>query len=374
MGTGYQKENNLRLASYDPALDFIRFIAFFLVFSRHFILQGGNGGLKTGQWWDNDFIQRISDFGGQGVTLFFGLTGFLLGRLLIREFNQYGTISIRSFYYRRILRIWPLYFVFVLLCGILNYFADSPTLTINEIPFLLTFTYNWGQLVTDLKGSMASITWSISIEEQIYLFFPIFFLVMARKGSSKYEILLISIGLISVLGCTYFWNSDVSRFTPSYLLPVGIGLLTAKFERYFKVSRFVIINFIFTSLALATYIYFFRNIESSGTFDFFVFILSSLLFPGLLYLTKMFSFESNALLIKILIYIGRRSYGCYLFHWVIWTIMVGRDIFTSSESGFSIIGVLVGFISTVLVSAISYKFFENPILKYRKRYQRVISP
>jgi peptidoglycan/LPS O-acetylase OafA/YrhL len=56
---------------YDPTIDFIRFIAFFLVFFTHFINRGGNGiTVNTGQWWNNEFIQRIADFGGQGVTLF----------------------------------------------------------------------------------------------------------------------------------------------------------------------------------------------------------------------------------------------------------------------------------------------------------------
>jgi peptidoglycan/LPS O-acetylase OafA/YrhL len=54
--------------------------------------------------------------------------------------------------------------------------------------------------------------------------------------------------------------------------------------------------------------------------------------------------------------------------------MVGRDFFSSKTEGFSVIGVLIAFAATVGVSAVSYRFFETPFLRYRKRFQRVISP
>ena len=74
------------------------------------------------------------------------------------------------------------------------------------------------------------------------------------------------------------------------------------------------------------------------------------------------------------VYVGRRSYGCYLFHWSVWTVMVGRDLFSSKTEGFSVIGVFIAFAITVGVSAGSYRFFETPFLRYRKRFQRVVSP
>lgn len=54
--------------------------------------------------------------------------------------------------------------------------------------------------------------------------------------------------------------------------------------------------------------------------------------------------------------------------------MVGRHIFSTGKGGFSIIGVVVGFVATVAISAFSYRFFETPFLTYRKRFQRVLSP
>ena len=363
------------LASYDPAIDFIRFIAFFLVFFTHFINRGGNAiQVDTGQWWNNQFIQRIADFGGQGVTLFFGLTGFLLGRLLIRELEENNSVSIKSFYLRRILRIWPLYFAFIIFCGVMNFFAHSPTLVSKEIPYLATFTYNWGQIFGEVPGTMATITWSISVEEQIYLIFPILFLLLARKTATRYALILIFSGLISVLGCLYIWNISPERFTPALLLPVGVGLLTARFEGKFQNLSLKLWKRLFVLILIATYILFFRDIAALDNFRFLTFIGSATLLPALLFAFRSFIAKSDSRLIQVGVYVGRRSYGCYLFHWSVWTVMVGRDLFSSKTEGFSVIGVFIAFAITVGVSAGSYRFFETPFLRYRKRFQRVVSP
>jgi|LakMenE18May11ns_1017448.scaffolds.fasta_scaffold9812920_1 peptidoglycan/LPS O-acetylase OafA/YrhL len=360
---------------YDPTIDFIRFIAFFLVFFTHFINRGGNAiTVNTGQWWNNEFIQRIADFGGQGVTLFFSLTGFLLGRLLIRECKEQGTVSVKAFYFRRILRIWPLYFVFIGMCAVLNIFSNSPTLAISELPYLATFTYNWGQIYGNIPGTMATITWSISVEEQIYLLFPVLFLLMAKKSATKYAIFLIIAGFASVLSCIYIFEISADRFTPAFLLPVGVGLLAASYEDKYFIRPKTLWNSLLIILLLILYILAFRDIASSSIFQSISYIGSAFLLPALLLICRSLIGKNQNWAIKLAVYIGRRSYGCYLFHWAIWTVMVGRNIFSTEKGGFSVIGVLVGFTTTVLVSSFSYKYFETPFLRFRKRFQKVVSP
>ena len=360
---------------YDPTIDFIRFIAFFLVFFTHFINRGGNGiTVDTGQWWNNEFIQSVADFGGQGVTLFFALTGFLLGRLLIREYKEQGTIDVKAFYLRRILRIWPLYFAFIGMCAVLNIFSTSPTLVSSEIPYLATFTYNWGQIYGDIPGTIATITWSISVEEQIYLLFPVLFLLLAKKSSTRYAIFLTIFGFASVLSCLYIFEINASRFTPAFLLPVGVGLLTARYEEKYFTKPKALWNSLLITLLLGLYILAFRDIAGSSIFQPLLYIGSAILLPALLLVCRSLIGNNQSWAFKLAVYIGRRSYGCYLFHWAIWVVMVGRNIFSTETGGFSVIGVLVGFSATVLVSALSYKFFETPFLKFRKRFQKVVSP
>jgi len=360
---------------YDPTIDFIRFIAFFLVFFTHFINRGGNAiTVNTGQWWNNEFIQRVADFGGQGVALFFSLTGFLLGRLLIREYKEQGTISVKAFYFRRILRIWPLYFAFIGMCAVLNMFSNSPTLVSSELPYLATFTYNWGQIYGDITGTMATITWSISVEEQIYFLFPVLFLLMAKNSATRYAIFLIIAGFVSVLSCIYIFEISADRFTPAFLLPVGVGLLTASYEDKYFTRPKASWNWLLIILLLILYILTFRDIVSSSIFQSISYIGSAFLLPALLLICRSLIGKNQNWAIKLAVYIGRRSYGCYLFHWAIWTVMVGRNIFSTEKDGFSVIGVLVGFCATVLVSGLSYKYLETPFLKFRKRFQKVVSP
>ena len=127
-------------------------------------------------------------------------------------------------------------------------------------------------------------------------------------------------------------------------------------------------------LLLILYILTFRDIANSSIFQSLSYIGSAILLPALLLVCRSLIGNNQSWALKLVIYIGRRSYGCYLFHWAIWTVMVGRNVFSYETDGFSVIGVVVGFSATVLISALSYKYFETPFLRFRKRFQKVASP
>jgi len=360
---------------YEPALDIVRFFAFFAVFFTHFVNKGGNAiELDSGQWWNTDFIQRIAAFGGQGVTLFFGLTGFLLGRILIKEFQVNGKVSIRMFYLRRALRIWPLYFAFLILCVILNRFANSPTITLQEIPYLLTFSYNWGQIYGGFPGTMATITWSISVEEQIYLIFPILFFRLVKKNAKNLSSILVLLGAFSVLLCLYVLDIPAERFTPAFLLPIGVGLFCAVHEDKLRNVSKSKATTALVLVALLVYVLFFRDISTSEELRFFSNLASAIILPSALFITRGIHFNNLSNLNRVLAYVGRRSYGCYLFHWSVWTVMVGKGIGFEKSEGFSILGVVIGLLTTVLISSLSYRYLELPFLRLRKRFQQVESP
>jgi len=361
--------------SYEPALDIVRFFAFFAVFFTHFVNRGGNAiEVDSGQWWNTDFIQRIAAFGGQGVTLFFGLTGFLLGRILIREFQINGKVSIRKFYIRRALRIWPLYFAFLILCVILNRFANSPTITPQEIPYLLTFSYNWGQIYGGLPGTMATITWSISVEEQIYFIFPILFFLFVRKNARNLSVILVILGAFSVLLSLYVLDISAERFTPAFLLPIGVGLFCALHEDKIRNARKSKLATSVVLVALLVYVLFFREIYTSEEMRFFSYLASAFILPSALYISRGVTYNNLSNLNRVLAYVGRRSYGCYLFHWSVWTVMVGKEIGFEKSEGFSILGLVIGMLTTVLISSFSYRYLELPFLRLRKRFQQVESP
>ncbi len=86
---------------YLPEVDGLRFFAFLLVFIHHFRVS------------ENVFFKYLHEFGWVGVDLFFLLSAFLLTYLLRREYSEKNNINIRFFFIRRVLRIWPLYFIYI---------------------------------------------------------------------------------------------------------------------------------------------------------------------------------------------------------------------------------------------------------------------
>src|ERR1700724_1564596 len=101
---------------YRPELDVLRFFAFFMVFLSHVV--PGDVAFFTAAHIPSrvaDLIISMSAGGAFGVDLFFTLSSFLITTLLLREKEAYGVINVTSFYVRRMLRIWPLYFVFLLI-------------------------------------------------------------------------------------------------------------------------------------------------------------------------------------------------------------------------------------------------------------------
>ena len=361
---------------FDTRLDLVRFIAFFLVFFTHFINEGGNAiRNRSDVWWNQDFIQRFADFGGQGVPIFFALTGFLLGRLLIREFTTTKSISIRSFYIRRVYRIWPLYFLYLIICFLANPFSSgTPAINKSELPFYLTFTYNWGQIFANLPGSMATITWSVSVEEQIYLFLPVLVSLISFRKFEIASFLLVSLGTISLVMSDFGYIPGHARLTTSYFVPVGIGLFVAIKEDLVRNSKrdFRFIKWLVLFLAIS-YVAFFPEISATTFGETATMFLTSFFFVALLFTADRFVNVENTC-VKLLARIGRVSYGCYLYHWAVWTVMTGKEFLYSDNKGFSILGVLVGLLATIAISEFSYRYFESWFLKKRKKYQIVESP
>lgn len=113
---------------------------------------------------------RLSTRGFVGVDAFFVLSGFLIVTLLLRERDRHGRISLRDFYLRRSLRIFPLYYGVLVALGLLLWLRPGFSLAGSfwrDLPWLATYTANW----VGITG-MLSVTWSLAAEEQFYLLWP----------------------------------------------------------------------------------------------------------------------------------------------------------------------------------------------------------
>ena len=117
-------------------------------------------------------ILRIGEF---GVHVFFGISGFLITTLLLREQERYGSISLRDFYIRRALRIWPVYYLtlafYVSLVLVTEHGSDRGRLFFHYLPGYLTYTFTWFA-GSATSGVIFNFAWSLATEEQFYCFWP----------------------------------------------------------------------------------------------------------------------------------------------------------------------------------------------------------
>ncbi len=165
---------------YRPELDVLRFFAFLAIFLHHFLPHNwpAYSIAETPARW----IVAAAMAGGFGVELFFALSAFLITGSLLRELEATGTIDSRAFWKRRALRIWPLYFLFLVLTLTLvpQLLPGDRLLGLHTIPFFL-FLGNWTCAFRGYPPSVAAPLWAISIMEQFYLIWPGLLLLCRRK-------------------------------------------------------------------------------------------------------------------------------------------------------------------------------------------------
>jgi peptidoglycan/LPS O-acetylase OafA/YrhL len=160
-------------------LDFIRGIAIIAVMGTHF------HSFPTGSAVVAAIEYPLKSFGFEGVNLFFTLSGFLVGGLLLKQYAQEGRIDATRFIVRRMFKIWPAYYVLILFHVLAGRHPLDSFLVQN-----LTHTQNY-------FGSSIAQTWSLAVEEHFYLFLPLLLIVLARFRT-RVDTLLMVLGSVCV--------------------------------------------------------------------------------------------------------------------------------------------------------------------------------
>jgi peptidoglycan/LPS O-acetylase OafA/YrhL len=185
---------------YFPNLDGLRTIACLMVFSFHALGMGHNRLGIQNKYMEKFLLAFLN--GKTGVSIFFVLSGFLITYIILSEIKQKGGFSLGHFYIRRILRIWPLYFSVLLIIFVLLPFMDH-FLTISRSTadtrplYYFTFLSNFDVIRIFENGRAdflpSTITWSVAIEEQFYLFWPLLFFFIPA-ANYKYVLVFIIAG------------------------------------------------------------------------------------------------------------------------------------------------------------------------------------
>lgn len=222
-----------------PGLNGLRAIAALLVLFIHtYEIAGLSGDAEAAQFYD-----RFKYIGQDMVNLFFVISGFIITYILYKEQAVSGTISLKLFYIKRFLRIWPLYFGLLILGYLLikytDVYAQFPPLNQRGLLLLMTFLVTFAPLGTLTSFSVFPHYWSLSVEEQFYIFWPLVFKKIKGKAVLVSAFVII-IGMILLRnGFEYqrdrhpdpasVWAGLSSLFMRSKFGSIAIGVIGAYF-------------------------------------------------------------------------------------------------------------------------------------------------
>ena len=359
---------------YHPELDILRFFAFFAVFIHHSLPRDAalyvNAGLSStaAEW-----LLAAKAAGAFGVDLFFALSAFLITELLRREYVSRGKFSLSNFYIRRALRIWPLYFTFLaaVVFVIPAIIPEDRFGSIYIVSFALFFG-NWICVTSGLPFSVASPLWSISVEEQFYLGWPLLLRVFGMNFIKQLAIgmLVLALAVRVLLAALGVEGSAVWCNTLARLDPIALGALLAFVLRGRTPNLNTALRLLLCGLAIASWLLVARYLSKSGPTSIISFAVSALASVSLLvaFLT------TNSRLLYLppftwLVYLGRISYGLYVFHLLALALMSKFSFIPVLQIQLNFeLRLLCSFLLTVILAAVSYRWLEQPFLRLKKRF------
>lgn len=157
---------------YRPELDVVRFLAFLLVFFHHNLPVGNDQHFAHFPTGFSSLLTAFHYACSFGLSLFFTLSAFLICELLLRERAIIGTVAVKQFYVRRILRIWPLYFFALAIGTIIIFLPGGNHEVLIGLGWYAVFLGSWFTVFHGWLANPVHPLWSISVEEQFYILAP----------------------------------------------------------------------------------------------------------------------------------------------------------------------------------------------------------
>ena len=371
---------------YFKGLDSLRFFAAFLVVLHHaeqIRMKYGLFNLKEYSLFNN---------GGIAVTFFFVLSGFLISYLLFKEDGETSTISVNKFYYRRILRIWPLYFLLVIIgTVVLPYVLDF-------IGYSYIMPYNFNDVIYYyilFSPFMVNIfyghhfiepLWSIGVEELFYIVWAPLFKFLRKYILPIIFVIIFVRTLFLYLSFLGFFDPVIERLINMLRFEaMAIGALGSYLVYnyrhllshflFFKWSQLILITFILLRIFFFKYL-----IENNIVFNYLFttpVISQLLIMMAFSWLIINISLNPKSIIRldnRIFSFLGNISYGIYMYHMLI---IFGLVVFLKdyllilNNLNSSIIFYLLLTSIVVLVSYLSKRFFEDYFLSFKRNYRTV---
>jgi peptidoglycan/LPS O-acetylase OafA/YrhL len=374
---------------YFKDLDALRFLAFFVVFISHcFGFLGYVNDSKTFVLLKGHLFQH----GDLGVNFFFVLSGFLITYLLLNEKDSFATIGLKNFYTRRILRIFPVYFltIFVGFFVIPNLALDEFNLpfkykvSIDELLYYSIFLANFEIVKNGLSSIITSVLWSVSIEEQFYLLWPFCILVFNKKRLIWLAIILLIISFIarSLYPNSILFQKYASLSVMSDLIVGCMAAILVNTNKSFVKtlqnlsSRKILIIYILGLILIPSRgfsHYFGQTIYE--IYNPFERVLFSLLFIFVI-LEQTYAQHSLFKLrkFKLISTLGKYSYGFYCYHMiaVLMVIVSSKSfhVFDNNQNLYHFLAkMLLSLLFTLILGLLSYNLYEKHFIALKSKYQ-----
>lgn len=361
-----------------PGLNGVRFVAAFLVIVDHTELFKSYFGYPT--LWSNSYSAYLGAF---GVSIFFVLSGFLITYLLLEE-QQEAPIRIRHFYLRRILRIWPLYYLILVLGFFVIPHMDFFQVPIysrdmgDSLPRLLLFLGLAANVAFVYLPTVpfANVLWSVAVEEQFYLFWP-------HVVRIKRKLLWIMLALLAGYLALKFYAGSLDRQFELLVIRTRFSaMIIGGIGAYLVFNQKGVIQFLHSRVLQVVLLVLFVCMGMDWIdFKSFTWIqdeLISLVVCGLIINIATNPMSLLSLENRVFAYFGKLSYGLYVYHlFAVVLVLKGIPVVIDIQAlpdwiGYPLtLGTILGL--TTGISYLSYRYFESYFLRKKLRYSAVLS-
>ena len=306
--------------------------------------------------------------GYAGVDLFFALSGFLITWLLIAERQRTGTIALPAFYMRRFLRLVPALTVTLVIVSLLAVASDGPGVVLRGVLASMVYLSNWWMAIGN-EMPLLEHTWTLAIEEHFYIVWPMLVVLgWSRNRARRLTAIFLGAALVAVMAMP--WTSQIVPVKVTYLrgFSIVLGSLLAIAMQYrppgtrvirwlgpaASVSFLALIAILLVPVALPGQLM--SGLVSVPAWLTLIVIAASVATP-------------QVAIIRILSWgplrwIGKRSYGMYLYHFPVLSLFMHNIELPFPHAVRMGIAILL----TLVLTGLSYRFVESPALRLKSRF------
>lgn len=339
-------------AGYRPDIDGLRSLAIIPVVLNHLGVRGFWGG----------FV---------GVDIFFVISGFLITGNIVSDVKR-NRYSITDFYRRRIIRIFPALFLLIFVCSVLSCIVMLPSELVRFAKSLgaaaisgsnVLFYSESGYFEPAAKIKPLLHTWSLAIEEQFYIVWPLVLAPLTRhcpRAVPWVAGVIVGVSLAISAWMLYFDPSGAYYLLPSRAWELAIGALLATLPRFYTPNW---LRQVLATCALAAILYAIRSFSEVTPFPGFAALIPCVGAAILISVGSSGSWVSAALSCRPMVFIGQISYSLYLWHWPI-IVFASIGLFLPQTSFVKAVELLLGLAMAVL----STRYVERPFRQHSSKW------